>query len=323
MKDSTAEVSLEIKPTKMRSWRRFVEVLVLSVCSLVYALTVILNALSYSRDAKSIGLPRSVLEATTQLYTAFTPSSPVFLMWILVYVWNGAWILYAWSFVFRPDKKRTIHELAFVFFTFAICFNAAWNVFWTQLSSPVALGFIIVVLVALYLCIVTIAYPLYQNTGQLLVEQNFDVWATRVLALNGLALYSTWIEVVLLMNLSSSLLYSGGVSNETSTLVSLSLLLALFLVYFVAEQTFLDRFGRHVIADYLIYPWAMLWIVVEQSNSQFLLSTTVSAYSTTVMVLAFIVLAAKVVLNVVYVCLRPIKYPTMEGDGSEITDSKN
>ena len=287
------------------------EVVVLAVCTLVYLVTLILNALSFSQSATSIGYPSPLQEVwrSVQLHTAFTPASPVFLIWILIYVWNGAWIAYAWLFVCRPKRKRTMHELTFLFFTAALLFHSAWNYSWTNLLAPTSLGFAIVVLICLYLSLLTVVVPLYKNTEQMKLEQKFDLWATRVLTLNGLALFSTWIEVVLFINLASALKYNGQVSNEISSLVSLSLLLALFVLYFACEQTFLDRFGRHIVIDYLVYPWAVMWMLVEQSQSGLFVSDTVNHYTIVVMVVATVILVAKVALNVLYYFCRPIKYP--------------
>ena len=72
--------------------------------------------------------------------------------------------------------------------------------------------------------------------------------------LNGLATYTTWTVIATLINFATALVYQSKVTNETASLVSLSLLVVFHTAWFVTENFIAERFARYVdityIADY-------------------------------------------------------------------------
>ena len=165
----------------------------------------------------------------------------------------------------------------------------------------------------LYLSLLVLLARLYSHASQLDQTQRADLWLTRVLVLNGIALAAGWVEVLVIQDLTRTLKYQGELDDETTALVGLSLLAARLVLYFAVEQTFLDRFVRHMVAQYFVYPWALIWMLVQQaSQASGVVSETTSAYTISLLVVAVAMVVAKVVLNSIYACARRIKYPEQE-----------
>ena len=119
--------------------------------------------------------------------------------------------------------------------------------------------------------------------------------------------------MLVIQDLTRTLKYQGELDNETTALVGLSLLAARLVLYFAVEQTFLDRFVRYMVAQYFVYPWAIIWMLVQQaSQASGVVSETTSAYTISLLVVAVAMVVAKVVLNSIYACARRIKYPEQE-----------
>lgn len=288
-------------------YARFVaEVLLLLACSLLlllFHLPIIPGVIPFAHPNHTHGY-------FTTLDTAMAGDLCV---WGALWLWSVAWLVYCWSFVCRPKRTRTVHEL--VYFLFACCLVCVlvWFYFKRQERPSLTLGFSILILLALALSILLIVVPIYSQAASFAETQRVDLWLTRVLVLNGLGFAAAWAEVLVVQDLTRTLKYQGELDDETVALVGLSLLATFLLLYFAFEQTFLDRFARHMVAQYFVYPWALTWMLVEQAwQHSVVVSETISAYSISLLVIAVLLAAAKVALNCIYACVRPIKYPQQE-----------
>ena len=235
-------------------------------------------------------------------------------VWGAAWLWSAAWLVYCWSFVCRPKRTRTVHELTYFLFACCLVCIPVWFYFRRQQQASLSLGFSILSLLTLYLCLLLLLVRLYSQSSYLAEAQRVDLWLTRMVVLNGLAFAAAWVEVLVVQDLTHALKYQGELYNETAALVGLSLLATRILVYFAFEQTFLDRFVRHMVVQYLVYPWAIMWMLVEQARQPSgVVSETIAAYTISLLVVAVLVALAKLALNSIYACARPIKYPVEEG----------
>ena len=83
---------------------------------------------------------------------------------------------------------------------------------------------------------------------QILKCLNFRAY---VFILNGIGIYTTWTVIASLLNLGHALRYVSEVSMKDTSNVSLSLLLVLSVVYFLFENTTLDKKLRFLFTPYL------------------------------------------------------------------------
>lgn len=282
------------------------EVLLLSACSLlmlIVLLPAIPGAIPFAHPNHTAGY----------VSTLDTAPEGEWCMWAAVWLCSCAWLAYGWSFVCRPKRTRTVHELTYFLFACYLVSIVVWFYFRRQERASISLGFSFLSLLSLYLCLLLLLVRLYTQATFLAEHQRVDLWVTRVLVLNALGFAAAWVEVLLVQDVTRALKYQGELGDETSALAGLSLLAALILPYFAFEQTFLDRYVRHLVAQYLVYPWALSWMLVEQARQPSgTVSGTVEAYTISLLVVAVLVGLARAVLNSIYACARPIKYPEHE-----------
>lgn len=283
------------------------ETLLLLACSLLLVLVLHLAVIPGA-------IPFAHLNNTAAYFTTLDTALPGDLcVWGAAWLWTAVWLVYCWSFICRPKRTRTVHVLTYFLFASCLVCVIVWFYFKRQQRLSLSLGFSILTLLALYLSLLLLMVRLYSQASQLDQTQRADLWLTRVLVLNGVALAAGWAEVLVVQDLTRTLKYQGDLDNETAALVGLSLLAARLVLYFAVEQTFLDRFVRHMVAQYFVYPWALIWMLVQQaSQASGVLSETISAYTISLLAVAVVMAVAKVVLNSIYVCARPIKYPQQE-----------
>ena len=72
-----------------------------------------------------------------------------------------------------------------------------------------------------------------------------------VIILNGFSVYDSWTCVASVINLGTTLRYVSQIPMVDVSNVCLSILLVLFVVWFLLENTVLDRQFRFVIPPYL------------------------------------------------------------------------
>lgn len=83
---------------------------------------------------------------------------------------------------------------------------------------------------------------------QILKCLNFRAY---VFVMNGMGIYTTWTVIASLLNLAHALRYVSEVSMKDTSNVSLSLLLVLSVIYFLFENTTLDKKLRFLFTPYL------------------------------------------------------------------------
>ncbi|OXB62611.1 hypothetical protein ASZ78_011240, partial [Callipepla squamata] len=210
--------------------------------------------------------------------TDFTPSGWTFLIWNVIYAWQLAWLLYALSGICRryspcpchrwwrvkPPFCSSLNELGCVYmkpdllpipFYMAWILNNGFNVGWLFLWDREYLLPALLLLAALTF---TTGVALFISHRALSIHSTWflkghqaDLWLTRILVQNGLALYATWTTIATLLNFAVVLIYKWDVSNETATTASLSILTLMLVMWFCQENFFLDKYARY---NLTIYP---------------------------------------------------------------------
>ena len=78
------------------------------------------------------------------------------------------------------------------------------------------------------------------------------IWLTRLLTLNGLALYGTWETVSTVLNFIIVLQYRGGVDSLTCAWIFLTFSASAMLIMFTLEISYLARYLRYCFSPYLV-----------------------------------------------------------------------
>ncbi|ELU00553.1 hypothetical protein CAPTEDRAFT_134815 [Capitella teleta] len=189
-----------------------------------------------------------------------TPSPPTFaLMWTLTHAWNLAWLIYVVSIAIRSSNYGSlcvlpghVSVLMFPFFIAACLADSLWLVLRNHfMLSPSLAVLCLSTACAMGACI--IAHRQLSRTGlQLLtMKSGPEIWWTRILLLNGLALYFAWLATLTIINACIVMTYVFGISQSIATTYGLCATAVLATVCAVSDCYYLDRFTRYTLSPYL------------------------------------------------------------------------
>ena len=139
-----------------------------------------------------------------------------------------------------------------------IC-NIIWIYLWGNEYPQVAFPFIFLIAVSLWTAVGIEVVYLYKQPPSSDHTKWFklDFYVTQIVVVNGLAIYGTWVTIATLINFSIVLQYYADLDGTDVGTAALSILSFLLLLYFVLENTILDRFLRLVFIVYLVVIWAL------------------------------------------------------------------
>jgi len=295
---------------------RVAEFVSLLIATIVLILVFIVNGLAASGVA-GIGFANSTTQISNDHCVQITPAGWTFSIWGVIYAWQALWILYGWSFIFRPAFPRSIIFFTYNFYTVASIFNIIWSYLWG--NDQVLAGYPIIALfsIALYSTISVQAIWLHKVTPLLQSSNKYkpDLYITRFLVLNGILVYTTWLTAATELNFAIMLQDYAGVDPQTASTAALSVLTVVIVLYFVLENTILDRFLRFVFIVYPVLIWALSGIMsahwetendicVEYGSEE--PSRVNPSFTLGVLVLTLVLFVARIILWVLFAFVRPL-----------------
>lgn len=256
----------ERKPSQAKT---LLELVTLTILSLLYAMTVALGVFSwFSESPEDMGFDESLQDALDHYYPdQVAPPRWTYGIWLVIFAWQAGWILHAWSFTVRPTKQRTIHRGLYPTYMLVCALNIGWLYSFCNEQPELTVGLAAVLVLALGICVAFVVRRLYKIYPTLKFFQRADMGMTQIFAVNGLLLYLVWAIINTLLILGNILINSADVHVKTTTTIILSLVASLSLSYFVLENTILDRYLRYTVTVYPAIIWYMAGIVAENSDS--------------------------------------------------------
>ncbi len=321
-----------IKPDATTTTKyRIAELISLTIATVVLVVMFIVNGLAASPNAAEVGLGNGTTAVSNEHCVEITPAGWTFSIWGVIYSWQALWIVYGWSFVFRPFFPRSIVFLTYNFYTIANLFNIIWSYLWGNDYAQVGYPIIALFSIALYSTISVQAIWLYRMTPTLMTRKSYkiDLYVTRFLVLNGIFVYATWLTAATELNFAILLQDYIGYTSQTAATAALSVLSVVIVLYFVLENTILDRFLRFVFIVYPVLIWALSGILSahwETDSDECLLlgkipvspSRVNPRFTLGVLILTVVLFAVRIVLWVLFALFRPLfkigseKSPLME-----------
>ena len=294
-------------PLKPSLAYRIVETVFLSLTSIVLIVVFITSVLQNFPEAG--GFANGTGAVSDMFYTQVTPAGWTFSVWGLIYFSQALWIIYAWSFVFRPSTPRSISFVTYIFYTIVNLCNIIWIYVWGNEYPQASFGVTVVFAIALYSTITVQCIYLYKQTPALMSEKKFkvDLYLTRIIVLNSIALYASWVSVATQLNFVVLLQYYTSADATTAATVGLSILLVEIIVYFILENTILDRFARFVFVVYPLFIWAFSGALsahwgVESDNRN-------PIFTLVLLLLCIVLFVVRIILWIVFAFLRPLAVP--------------
>jgi len=186
---------------------------------------------------------------------------------IVQFIWQCVWMLYGWSFLFRPRVPKLISMATYLLFSTAMGLIIVR--LYVYANGHVNPGLVCQILVTAIL-IVALAlahFLLYYRTSRLQQEGwVWDKWLTRILVHNGLALLVTWQMLELLLGINITMQYNSGktVRSDIASSIVLTIYFVLLTTWVIFETTVLDQFMRYTAAIYPVCIWFLMTAVIEQ-----------------------------------------------------------
>lgn len=246
---------------------RLVEISGLAASTISLLLALVVNGLAVTSDCTKFGFKNTTTEVSNIFYTQVTPAGWTFAIWSVIYVWQLVWVAYGWTFAFRSSAQKTINPLVYVFYTITNVSNIIWIYLWGNLLPQVAFPFIATMFFALWTSVgieTVYLYNLKPAAGA--KSMKTDYFLAQLLVVNGLVVYATWLSVAWLLNLDIVLSYFSTQTATSAGTISLSVLAFEVLIYFLLENTVLDRYIRYV---YMVYPvvlWALSGVAAAHAD---------------------------------------------------------
>lgn len=238
-------------------------IVVIIVCAVVFVALLIVNALA--------GAGRGPFHSTTgnvssRFETDITPAGWTFSIWGVIYTWLTLMVIYITIFVFRGSWAQSLLPCAFYFCWLSnMVLNMIWLVVWDREMMQVALVVLLLVVVtnhgALFCaCYASDYYGLWLET-----YHRKDLACLRILVQNGLAVYTTWTSIAVLINFAL-VLQLLGVDRSTAATASLCILLGEVATWFILENWVLDRWVRNILTVYPVVIVALVGNVYKHFN---------------------------------------------------------
>ena len=151
-------------------------------------------------------------------------------------------MVYALSFLFRPSTPCTVSWISLWLYTGTNVSGIIWSYVWGNTYQEIAFSLLFLMWAFILAAISVETVHLYRVTPDMKMSMKYkiDLWITRLLVVNGMCIYATWLTVATLLNFGIVLQYYAGVNETTTGAVMLWLLSVEVLAYFAVENTVFD-----------------------------------------------------------------------------------
>ena len=219
----------------------------------------------------------------------------------MIYLWQALWVAYAWTFSCRPNAQRTISTGVYIGYALVNSCNITWIYVWGN-------AYVVPACVILFLFNIFF----YPTIGLLfgyfkMVKDNatnFDRVLTYALPMNGLCFYATWTTIASLINLTAAVQTTTDISSTNMATISLTILLAVVLLYSVLDNTILDQYGfRYVFSTYPVVIWALIGVLAAHWGNKG--ERRNSIYTLVLLVLTVVLYIVKLALVPLFIKFRP------------------
>lgn len=196
-------------------------------------------------------------------YTAITPAGWTFSIWGVIYTWQALWVIYTVINICRkaPSGEPAYSNPAFIPWSLFLLASAtsglgiAWLISFDRLELEVAFTCLILYSLGTYASLLVSYRALDQASPELAQQGRIkDIWLTRGLIHNGVAMLATWVSVATVLNLAMVLTYSGDkiASVEGAATAGLTVLTLEVALFAATDLLLLDRWTRYTLTPYAV-----------------------------------------------------------------------
>jgi len=278
--------------------------------------TFILTAAFNGLAGSGAGVPSifySTVGDISDIFELFiTPAGFTFSIWSLIYLWLAASLVFFIASIFISNSAGRAYlsppiATPAVMGTFSVnmVLNLAWIFVWDRSSVDGQNGLTILAFFIL------ISIALSNIAVMALMARNITKYATEFargtplfwwgiayrVVLNGLGIYTTWTVIASLINLTTALVYAGGLDMEACCIASLSLLVIFHVTWFVLENFVFDKYVRYILTPYLVVIWALNGIRSKKMTDP-LVPESIKNYVLAILIIAGLTFALRLIVIV-------------------------
>jgi len=283
-------------------------------CFVAFASTLLINYLSTNGV-----IGKSQTELSDKYSLPITPPGWAFSIWGIIYLWQGAWLVYLTYHSIKFSAELTSKNIL----TFTLPFYISWllscvfNISWIVSFAYEQIAFSAVVLICIFLTLFYNAYTAHKYIGSIMFDPSAFTFPSylkqsktarvlyRVLLLNGVAFYTTWCSIAQCLNIAIFLTYDAKVDVYAASQVALGVLTTLIIAYWSLDFYFLRKWLAYTYAPYAVLLWALGAVSTNPSydeGNQPGLKGPTQTWVVALLVLAGVGTVAKVISGVVYAC---------------------
>lgn len=240
---------------------------------LTFMLSLILNFVNLT-GSKFFGFnvfPTTSYKVFGLFHTNLASSLWITYMWILIFAWQLAWLIYGVSTIFRKSSSDyfykyppVMHWLIYLNFSVTNIIHLACLILWSRKLFGFATLYTAFMFISLYIAVSLSLFKLSDYQREMYyTEKTKDVWSIRILVQNGLFMYASWSFIMFLITLSVTLSYEMNISKGTVHLIITSLLLLKIISYFLVENFLMYNFCKFIFTPWIVYGLFLIDLLVS------------------------------------------------------------
>jgi len=269
-----------------------------------------LNGLAASGIAVPEIFHSTVANISAKYELQITPAGYTFAIWGIIYTWLFFSLIGLIVTLFLTNQNGKLYlnppfitPLMMATMSFNFLCNTIWIFLWDRELMVEAAALLLLLLLNNMSVVAMMAKSIFIHRSEYAWARPMFLWGTiyRVM-MNGFGVYTTWTVIATLINVTIALVYKGEMDMTTTCMASLSLLVLAHSVWFVLENTVLDKYVRFLLTPYLVVIWAVngIRVAIQEKGD---IPAKLESFVVIILVVAVITLVVRVVL-VLYKCLR-------------------
>ena len=222
---------------------------------------------------QTVAIPRTLLD----------PSSPGYIVYVFIHIWNLTWVVWAVALTFQASTDRiscfrpiptTLSALLFGEVTFGIIAQILWIFTWDRHIPYASLWLLGLQFWAFLMALIVVSSNMLKHFNAFQESFYIEMCFIKITCQNGIAALFTMSLIESLLTLD--LLMSNGdiyyLSQDLSATLILTLVSITILIYFIMDACIFEKAIRFVITPYLCFTWTFSaslftnWTFFSQRN---------------------------------------------------------
>lgn len=231
---------------------------------------------------------------------------------VFLFIWQCIWMLYGWSFLFRPRVPKVIPMAAYLLFSAAVGLIIVRLYLYANGHVNPGLACQIILTALLMATLGLAHFLMYYRTYQLNHEGwVVDKWLTRIIVHNGLAMLIAWEVLELLVCMNITMEYNSGkvLKAHVASAATLVTYIILVTIWLILETTILDQFMRHTLFIYPVFMWFFATALIEQWDHHAHRQTVSNNFLVTALGYTVMIQICRIVFLVYFRISRPLEWP--------------